>query len=123
MLRFPKTNPRRWFPLLAGCAAALAARPVLAQGDMRLEATAGSDAEDYLRTLQVAGMAPLYPWSARSFSPAEIDRLAPGNRAHPWAARFAVDTGADAGAPRSARVRSRCAWSRSFSGPRTARSS
>ncbi|HEX8360753.1 MAG TPA: hypothetical protein VF613_11615, partial [Longimicrobium sp.] len=64
---------------------------MLAQGagpDLRLEATAASDAEGYLRTLQVAGMAPLYPWSLRSFSPGEIDRLAPTHRAHPWAARF-----------------------------------
>ncbi|MBW3629356.1 MAG: efflux RND transporter permease subunit, partial [Gemmatimonadetes bacterium] len=52
--------------------------------------TAGSEAERYLRTLQVAGLSPLYPWSLRSFSPAEIDRLVPGDTAHPWGARFGV---------------------------------
>jgi Capsule assembly protein Wzi len=57
--------------------------------DLRAEATAGSEAERYLRVLQVAGGAPLYPWSLRAFSPAEIDRLAAGNADHPWAARFA----------------------------------
>ncbi len=84
---------RRLLPLLAGCAAALPplAAPALAQGtgvDLRQEVTAGSEAEGYLRALQVAGMAPLYPWSQRSFSPREIDRLVPAHRAHPWASRF-----------------------------------
>ncbi|HEV7590434.1 MAG TPA: hypothetical protein VGO40_20150, partial [Longimicrobium sp.] len=57
--------------------------------DLRAEATAGSEAERYLRVLQVAGGAPLYPWSLRAFSPAEVDRLASGPADHPWAPRFA----------------------------------
>lgn len=80
-------------PFLALAAAALVvAVPLRAQRtfpDLAAEATAGSDAERYLRVLQVAGAAPLYPWSVRAFSPQEIDRLVPDSAAHPWAARFA----------------------------------
>jgi hypothetical protein len=79
-------------PFLALATAALVvAAPLRAQQplpDLRAEATAGSEAERYLRLLQVAGVAPLYPWSLRAFSPAEIDRLTPGSAAHPWAARL-----------------------------------
>lgn len=76
-------------------AAALLALPSAAQGqasrpvDFRAELTAGSDAEDYLRALQSAGLVPLYPWGLRSFSPGELDRLIPGDVPHPWAERFA----------------------------------
>src|SRR3954466_4574948 len=80
-------------PFLALAAAALVvACPLRAQRalpDLRDEATAGSDAERYLRVLQVSGAAPLYPWSIRAFSPAEVDRLAADSAQHPWAARFA----------------------------------
>jgi hypothetical protein len=79
-------------PFFALAAAALAvALPLRAQGtppDLRAEATAGSEAERYLRVLQVAGVAPLYPWSLRAFSPAEVDRLASGPATHPWARRL-----------------------------------
>src|SRR4051812_21683221 len=85
--------PVAFRPLLAFATAALAvAAPLRAQQplpDLRSEATAGSEAERYLRVLQVAGAAPLYPWSLRAFSPAELDRLASGTAAHPWAPRFA----------------------------------
>jgi|GEM_PF-199762 len=86
--------PVAFRPLLAFATAALVvAGPLRAQQqplpDLRSEATAGSEAERYLRVLQVAGEAPLYPWSLRAFSPAEIDRLASGTAAHPWAPRFA----------------------------------
>lgn len=86
--------------LCAGAAALLACGPLAAQTpDLRLEATAGSEAERYLRVLQVAGQAPLYPWSLRAFSPAEMDRLAPADSAHPWAARLRP------GSPRGVRLR------------------
>ena len=79
-------------PFLALAAAALVvAAPLGAQQqpvDLRSEATAGSEAERYLRVLQVAGVAPLYPWSIRAFSPAEVDRLAAGTAAHPWSLRL-----------------------------------
>jgi hypothetical protein len=65
------------------------AAPLAAQGaDLRPDATAGSGVERYLRVLQVAGRAPLYPWTVRGFSPREVDRLVPADSGHPWAARF-----------------------------------
>ncbi|MFL5541652.1 MAG: capsule assembly Wzi family protein, partial [Longimicrobiaceae bacterium] len=80
-------------PFLALATAALVvAAPLRGQQtfpDLRAEVTAGSEAERYLRVLQVAGVAPLYPWSLRAFSPAEVDRLASGAGAHPWARRLA----------------------------------
>lgn len=52
----------------------------------------GSEMEQYLRVLQVAGVVRPYPWSIRGFSPAELDRLAPGADArHPWASRYALE--------------------------------
>ncbi|CAN5320545.1 hypothetical protein BH20GEM2_BH20GEM2_21230 [soil metagenome] len=48
----------------------------------------GDELERYLRVLQVAGQAELYPWSIRGFSPAEIDRLAPATSEHPWSYRY-----------------------------------
>ncbi len=72
--------------LLAWCPPAAAQEAVMAG---RAEAVVGSEAEGYLRTLQVAGAVPLYPWSLRGFSPAELDRLAPDS-AHPWRARHPV---------------------------------
>lgn len=81
-------------PFLAFAAAALAlAAPLRAQApDLRAEATAGSEAERYLRLLQVSGAAPLYPWSIRSFSPRELDRLGAVSGDHPWAARLPADS-------------------------------
>jgi hypothetical protein len=52
------------------------------------ETFAGSELEDYLRVLQVAGRVPLYPWSVRAFSPAEVGRLVRNAGPHPWDARF-----------------------------------
>ena len=49
---------------------------------------AGSELEVYLRNLQVAGAVGPYPWSARRFTAAEVDRLLPTDSAHPWAARY-----------------------------------
>lgn len=46
--------------------------------------TTGSDFEEYLRAIQIGGMAPLYPWSIRGFSRQEIDRLASADSAGPW---------------------------------------
>lgn len=82
-------------PTLTVAAALCVAAPRLgAQLDLRREATAGSEAEAYLRILQVAGQVPLRPWSVRAFSPVELDGMAPDS-AHPWAARLpARDSGA-----------------------------
>lgn len=82
-------------PVPASACAALAvllAAPLCAQRpapDLRNEVVVvGSDAERYLRVLQVAGAAPLYPWTIRGFSPAEVDRLLPDTAAHPWRGRL-----------------------------------
>jgi hypothetical protein len=51
------------------------------------EVFAGSELEDYLRVLQLAGRAAPYPWSVRGFSVAEVEAMAPADTAHPWAYR------------------------------------
>lgn len=48
------------------------------------EAFVGSETESYLRMLQVSGGSAPYPWSIRSFSPREVERLLPVDSAHPW---------------------------------------
>ena len=47
-------------------------------------ASANSDAERYLRALQLVGASPLYPWSLRAFSTEELQTLAPADTLHPW---------------------------------------
>ena len=54
----------------------------------RAEVYAGSELETYLRNLQVVGAVPAYPWSARRFTAAEVDRLLPSDSAHPWELRY-----------------------------------
>jgi len=54
----------------------------------RAEVFAGSELENYLRYLQTLGVVPVYPWGLRAFSPVELDRLAPVETSHPWAARY-----------------------------------
>lgn len=86
-------RPRfRW--TASALAALLAAVPAAAQepapppgaGRLAEEAVVvGSEAETYLRVLQVAGEIPAYPWSSRAFSPREVERLLPDS-AHPWSA-------------------------------------
>ena len=49
-----------------------------------LDYATGSELEDYLRVLQVAGMTTPYPWSIRGFSPREITRLVSADTAGPW---------------------------------------
>jgi hypothetical protein len=58
------------------------ARPVT-----MLDFTTGSEYEDYLRVLQIAGKVPLYPWSIRGFSRREIERLALADSTGPWTLR------------------------------------
>jgi hypothetical protein len=47
----------------------------------------GSDDEDYLRYLQDAGLAALYPWSLREFSQKELAKLAVKPGTHPWSGK------------------------------------
>jgi len=49
-----------------------------------LDFATGSEFEDYVRVMQIAGMAPLYPWSIRGFSRREIERLVSADTAGPW---------------------------------------
>ena len=52
-----------------------------------LDFATGSEYEDYLRALQVAGLEPLDPWSIRGFSPRDIIRMAVADTSGPWALR------------------------------------
>jgi hypothetical protein len=49
-----------------------------------LDFAAGSEYEDYLRALQIAGKVPLYPWSIRGFSRREVERMALADSMGPW---------------------------------------
>lgn len=53
--------------------------------------SANSEVEGYLRTLQLVGAVPLYPWSIRAFSAAELRGLAPADTMHPWARSLSPD--------------------------------
>ena len=65
-----------------------AASQLHAQTSGRSEIYAGSELETYIRLLQIDGKAALYPWSIRSFSPKEVDRLLAQPSAHPWAEHY-----------------------------------
>ena len=72
--------------------AALSQQPA-SEGSFRWEVFANTPAESYLRYLQTTGRVPLYPWSSRTFSPRELNRLVPVDSIdHPWRARFVNDT-------------------------------
>ncbi|CAN5836438.1 hypothetical protein BH23GEM3_BH23GEM3_00770 [soil metagenome] len=61
-----------------------------AGGEVRDEVFVNSEIENYLRLLQLTGAVAPYPWSIRSFSPGEADRLLPRDSVHPWAGRYAL---------------------------------
>jgi len=73
-------------------AAPVAASAQDSAGSFRAEAFVGSQAETYLRYLQIAGLSPSYPWSSRGFSPPEIGRLVPRDSAHPWRRRLSDES-------------------------------
>lgn len=79
----------------AATALLLASVPVSAQsasaGSGRNEIFVGSELERYLRVLQLRGQSELYPWSIRSFSPVEVDRILPRDSVHPWAGRYGLE--------------------------------
>src|SRR5437764_856968 len=52
-----------------------------------LDFSTGSEMEDYLRVMQIAGKVPFYPWSIRGFSRREIARLAGADSTGPWKLR------------------------------------
>ena len=53
----------------------------------------GSQAEGYLRVLQLASKAPLYPWSVRGFTPQAIVDILPETGEHPWQDRMEFNLG------------------------------
>ena len=57
-----------------------------------LDFSTGSEMEDYLRVMQIAGKVPLYPWSIRGFSRREITRLAVADSTGPWKLRERFNT-------------------------------
>jgi hypothetical protein len=84
----PLLRSLRAHAVVAVACASAGAAPLAAQApDLHAEAVVGSESERYLRLLQVMGRVPLYPWSIRGFSPAELDRLVPAEADHPWSAR------------------------------------
>jgi hypothetical protein len=85
---------RRSFWSFAAGVAALAApftagSQIITDAHTRLNVPAGFGTERYLRALQVAGIAPYYPWSVRGFGPDELARVMPvADSTHPWQARM-----------------------------------
>lgn len=61
-----------------------------ARADLTRWILPGSDEENYVRALQTLGLVDRYPWSARSFSSAELRRLTPASTDHPWSASPAL---------------------------------
>ncbi len=57
-----------------------------------LDFATGSEFEDYLRVMQIAGTAPLYPWSIRGFSRREIERLVSADTTGPWKLKNRLST-------------------------------
>ena len=47
----------------------------------------GSSDEDYLRYLQIGGLATLYPWSLRELSQPELAQLEVARGSHPWSGK------------------------------------
>jgi hypothetical protein len=78
-------------PRIALAVAALSPLIVAAQPAVSREAPhhlmVGSSDEDYLRYLQIAGLAGLYPWSLREFSQQELARMAVAKGSHPWSGK------------------------------------
>ena len=70
------------------CLSMAGASQLYAQTSGRSEIFAGSDLETYIRLLQIDGKAAVYPWSIRSFSPKEVDRLLAQPSDHPWAEHY-----------------------------------
>jgi hypothetical protein len=75
-------------------AACLGVAPKTSQAQSRVtmsDFATGGEYESYLRTMQIAGAVPLYPWSIRGFSRREIERLAGSDSAGPWRLRGRLD--------------------------------
>jgi hypothetical protein len=86
---------RRACSLAVICFSLVFTQRILAQQShvTMLDFTAGSEMENYLRVMQIAGKVPLYPWSIRAFSRREITRLATADSTGPWKLRGRFNTG------------------------------
>jgi hypothetical protein len=81
---------RQLLLIVAGlCGTAVMPRCLLAQASRTttLDFATGGEFEDYLRALQIAGLAELQPWSIRGLSPRVITRMATADSVGPWALR------------------------------------
>src|ERR1700676_1770018 len=78
-------------PRIALATAALCPLLLAAQSTVPREAphhiVVASGEEDYLRYLQITGLAGLYPWSLREFSQPELARMAIVRGSHPWSGK------------------------------------
>ncbi len=81
------SSPHRLILSLLGLSMTAAAQ-LHAQTSGRREIFAGSELENYIRLLQLDGRAAIDPWSIRSFSPKEIDRLLAQPSDHPWSEHY-----------------------------------
>src|SRR6266480_1930024 len=85
MRRSSARSRLRTFLIVAALCWPLTPSPVSAQSSVTMvDFAAGSDYEQYLRAIQIAGIAPPYPWSIRSFSRQEVERLVSADSAGPW---------------------------------------
>jgi hypothetical protein len=79
----------RWVRLIAGCAT-LAIAPASARAQLMRDSStswlvsAGSEAERYLRVLEVAGLVRPTSWSVRPFSGFVVGNLVARSATHPW---------------------------------------
>jgi hypothetical protein len=75
--------------LITACVVPAAARAQAApRVDLGGSIEVGGEEERYLRALQIAGLAPLTPWSIQPFSPSQAAALRTIAAPHPWRARF-----------------------------------
>ena len=79
-------SPRIALAAAVLCPMVLAAQPTVPR-EAPHHVVVGSSEEDYLRYLQIAGLASVYPWSLREFSQPELDRLAVARGSHPWSGK------------------------------------
>ena len=74
--------------------AAPARAQLITDQHVRVNVSAGFETEQYLRALQLAGVAPQYPWSVRAFGADELEYLMPAaDSMHPWSTRVRRATG------------------------------
>jgi hypothetical protein len=82
-----KTRPSRRAAMILAMICVLAVPSGLSAQPSRVTLTdfaTGSEFEEYLRVLQVAGIAPVYPWSIRGFSADEVGSFVASDSTGPW---------------------------------------